>query len=65
VEITIEGPEKDVKEFLEFVAEENLQDEKLWHEFGEWFEAESFSSTMAAIGKRLARKLLRTFTTEE
>jgi hypothetical protein len=59
VEITIEGPEKDVKEFLEFVAEENLQDEQLWHEFRAWFEAESLSRTMAAIGKRLARKLRR------
>jgi hypothetical protein len=55
----MEGAEKDVKEFLEFVAEENLQHEQLWFEFCAWFEAEYFSRTIEAIGKRLAGKLRR------
>jgi hypothetical protein len=59
MEITMEGAEMEVKEFLEFVAEENLQHEQLWHEFCARFEAESFSKTMEAIGKRLAGKLRR------
>jgi hypothetical protein len=59
VEITMEGAETEVKEFLEFVAEENLQHEQLWLEFCAWFEAESLRRTMEAIGKRLAGKLRR------
>jgi hypothetical protein len=44
VEIRAEEAEDDVKEFLDFVAEENLQGEYAWTECCAWFENPSFRS---------------------